>query len=761
MDSVLAGPSLLAAVLGAALLGFLSAYLLARSTQRRRIRRLIERLAELSRHPLIGELAPDGDADIGRATEGIAALLAALRLEVQRAQGRAAPLQALADGPTDVALISLDAEWLVTAFSRGAAGLTGWAADEVVGQHVEALFAPGEWEQLLPKLARRTVREEGFSATSRFLRRDGGTLACRLSVGPMGRPGPGAAGTLLVARDLTQEQEVERRLRLSEERHRRLVEEMRDGVLVVQAGKVVFANPALASLVGSDPDSLRGTSFKDLLDTRDLLSVLDLVARVEREGEGPGEMVCRLTARGRGTLEVRLSWAPTEYQGAPAVFCTVSDLTERARSERSVIESEARLRAALSAAGDGMLICGESGQGLVVTLLNPAFAALFGLAPEALLGAPLQETRRLLADRGLRTEEFDTLIEAARTGAGARRDALEIQTPRRTVLDLHAAPIAAAGHGLVGVIVSARDVTARVDQERGLAQGLTDATSARRDLEKSLRELAEVRETLTERNAQLERFNNELRTLDEMKSNLLANVSHELHTPLVSIKGYTEMILKRKLGPLTPEQERGLAVALKNIDRLIELIDNLLSFARLETGETQLTLEDVPLYQLVDEAVELVGERINRRGLSVTTQYESDDLLVRGDRVKLGQVFTNLLTNAVKFNREGGRIALAARRAGGGFVEVEVQDSGIGIPPEEQEKIFERFYQVEAGPRRRYEGTGIGLSIVRDILRLHGCSIAVRSTPGEGTTFVFTLPIGRRGTPADSPSQTGRTRARE
>jgi signal transduction histidine kinase len=276
-----------------------------------------------------------------------------------------------------------------------------------------------------------------------------------------------------------------------------------------------------------------------------------------------------------------------------------------------------------------------------------------------------------------------------------------------------------------------------------------------------MRELSETRAGLQEKNEQLERLNSELRSLDEMKSNLLANVSHELHTPLVSIKGYTEMILKRKLGPLTPEQERGLAVAQKNIDRLIELIDNLLSFARLETGETQLRVEDIPLFQLVDEAVDLVSERIRRRNLSVTTQYESDDLVVRGDRVKLGQVFTNLLTNAVKFNRDGGRIAIAARRGRGGFLDIEVADTGIGIPPEEQEKIFERFYQVESGPKRRYEGTGIGLAIVRDILRLHGGNIRVQSTPGQGSTFEFSLPLGRKTEPSDTRQPSGRGRARE
>jgi signal transduction histidine kinase len=122
-------------------------------------------------------------------------------------------------------------------------------------------------------------------------------------------------------------------------------------------------------------------------------------------------------------------------------------------------------------------------------------------------------------------------------------------------------------------------------------------------------------------------------------------------------------------------------------------------------------------------------------------------------------VFTNLLTNAVKFNREGGRIAVSARRGGAGFVDVEVSDTGIGIPADEQEKVFERFYQVESGPRRRYEGTGIGLSIARDILRLHGCSIRVQSTPGEGTTFQFTLPMARRTEPSEARPPQGRGRA--
>jgi PAS domain S-box-containing protein len=756
MDPQAGTTALLATGVGIALVSAVLLLGVGLARARRGTRRFGERLADLRRHPLVGELPVDDDPAVADAAREVNALVDSLRSQVAKGQERAASLQALADGPADVALIGLDTEWLVNTFSRGATLLTGWPADEIAGQHVEALFTAGEWERLLPKLARRSLREEGFTEVVRLQPRRGAARTCRVSVGPGGGV-PG--GTLLVARDLGAEIELERKLRVSEERHRRLVEEVQDGVLVLQGGRIAYANPALAQMVGQERDALQGRSFKDLLDAHDLLRVLEIFARADQGVEPAGETTCRLAAPGRPPIDARLTWAATEFQGRRAVFATVADRTARAGYERRLVESEARLRATLEAAGDGLVVFGDGATGMTVTLLNAAFARLLGAEAGDLIGAASGAVLRRMTQDEVAAGEMARLLDAARAGQESRREGVTLAGPRGTIVDFGAAPIRARTGETFGVILTARDVTARVEQERALRTSVGELSAARQDQDRALQELAEARQALQERNTQLERLNSELRSLDEMKSNLLANVSHELHTPLVSIKGYTEMILKRKLGPLTPEQERGLQVAQKNIDRLIELIDNLLSFARLETGETQLTLEDIPLWQVVDEAVDLVSERIRRRGLSVTTQYESDDLMVRGDRVKIGQVFTNLLTNAVKFNREGGRIAVSARRGRAGFVDIEVSDTGIGIPAEEREKIFERFYQVEAGPRRRYEGTGIGLSIVRDILRLHGCSIQVQGTPGEGSTFQFTLPLARRPEPSEARPPQGRGRA--
>jgi PAS domain S-box-containing protein len=751
----IAAVSLLAGVAAAALA------ILAVGTLRRSVRRLADLLADLRRHPLVGDVPVDSDPSLRALSLELGHLLADLRGRVRELQGRSADLQGLADGPPDVALVALDPDWQVTSFSRGAANLTRWRADDILNRHVEALFAPGEWERILPKLARRSLRDAGIVETVRLLRRDGGTFPAQVSLAGGGDRAGTEGGMILAARDLTEEKELEGRLRESEERYRRLVEGLHDGVFIVQGHRLAYANPALARLMGVAPEALERLSFKDLIESRDLLRVLEVLRRAESGEEPSGTIDCRLRRQDGPPVQARLAWAAIEFRGGRAVIGTLADLTERARFERALAGSEARLQATLEATGDGILVLGFPPGGPEVALANRAFCELFGVTPQAILGLPEADLRRRLVARSSDPPALEAFLSGARPGAEGRLEGVEIAAPRRALVDLALGPVRSAAGEDLGVILTVREMTARADAERDLRQSVADLSKAKTDLEVAYRELAEAQKTLAQRNQQLESLNAELKSLDEMKSNLLANVSHELHTPLVSIKGYTEMILRRKLGPLTPEQERGLAVALKNIDRLVEMIDNLLSFSRMEKGETQLNLEDAPFWQMVDEAIDLVGERIKKKSIQVTTQYETDDLVVRGDRTKVLQVLTNLLTNAVKFNREGGQIRVTARRGPKGFIEVEVADTGIGIPPEAQDKIFERFYQVESSPNRRYEGTGIGLSIVRDILRLHGCSIRVASEPGQGSSFTFTLPLARDREPSPARPPAGRDRARE
>ena len=240
-------------------------------------------------------------------------------------------------------------------------------------------------------------------------------------------------------------------------------------------------------------------------------------------------------------------------------------------------------------------------------------------------------------------------------------------------------------------------------------------------------------------NERLDRMNRELQQLDKVKSDLLANVSHELRTPLTAISGYSEALHAGLLGPLQPAQQNAMAVALRNVARLRGMIDQLLSFSRIESGRLEVDLRAFDLEPAARLVVEAVGAALGR-GHQLVFAAPEELPEAYGDPGKISQVLENLLTNAVKFSPPGSRVELSLRQAGQGL-EVAVRDQGIGIAAEAQAKIFDRFYQVDASSKRQYGGMGLGLAIVKEILDLHHSRIEVESRPGEGATFRFILPI--------------------
>jgi signal transduction histidine kinase len=251
---------------------------------------------------------------------------------------------------------------------------------------------------------------------------------------------------------------------------------------------------------------------------------------------------------------------------------------------------------------------------------------------------------------------------------------------------------------------------------------------------------------LEESNKKLAAVNDELKELDRMKSDLLANVSHELRTPLTAIKGYTDYILERKLGTITDKQEKGLVVVQRNLERLSKSINALLDFSRMDVGRIVLNIQPFPLGPLVDQIHTTVKSELDKKGLVLQTQLDPELPSVIADREKLSAVLENLVINAIKFTPEGGRITLSAVRSPGPrpAAEITVADTGIGIPPDQLARIFNRFHQVDTSSTRRFGGVGLGLAIVKSILEAHDSTIEVQSEPGKGTVFRFRLPVVER-----------------
>jgi len=245
----------------------------------------------------------------------------------------------------------------------------------------------------------------------------------------------------------------------------------------------------------------------------------------------------------------------------------------------------------------------------------------------------------------------------------------------------------------------------------------------------------------------------ELKQLDAMKGNFLANISHELRTPLAPIIGYVEMLLSGRPGPLTDRQRSHLSVVEQAVQRLQGLIEDLLAFVQMDQGDLGIELRPFALGLLLEERAGLITPRATDKGLMVEVAVPADlpDVLV--DPQQIGRAVMLMLDNAIKFTPQGGQITLSAKAHVApddaptgwehGYVEVSLSDTGIGIPADKISRIFEKFYQVDASATRSYGGTGLGLSLVKQIMDAHGTRVMVESTPNLGSTFRFRLPIAR------------------
>ena len=240
---------------------------------------------------------------------------------------------------------------------------------------------------------------------------------------------------------------------------------------------------------------------------------------------------------------------------------------------------------------------------------------------------------------------------------------------------------------------------------------------------------------------ELQAANGELAAASQHKSEFLANMSHELRTPMNAILGFSEVLSERMFGQLNEKQDEYLKDIHASGQHLLSLINDILDLSKVEAGRMELELTEFDLPTALGSAVMLVRERAGRRGISVDTALDAGVGHVRADERKIRQVALNLLSNAIKFTREGGRIDVTGVPRDDG-VEISVSDTGIGIAPEDQGKIFEEFRQVGTADKKA-EGTGLGLALSRKFIELHGGRIWVQSQVGVGSTFTFTIPVRR------------------
>jgi len=408
---------------------------------------------------------------------------------------------------------------------------------------------------------------------------------------------------------------------------------------------------------------------------------------------------------------------------------------ERMRLDQRLRDQHFYTRSLIESSIDALITTDPRG---IITDINRQTEALTGRTRDELIGAPFknQFTDAMRAEAGINRVLSEGRVTNYELTARARDDTL-------TVVSYNASTFHDRDRNLQGVIATARDVTARKRFEL----------------------------TLVQKNVELE-------DASRMKSEFLANMSHELRTPLVAIIGFSEVLRDGLLGEMTSRQRGYIGDIFSSGHHLLALINDILDLSKVEAGKMTLEVEPIEVATLLQNSLSIVKDKAAARHVSLDLVAAPDMVLLHADARKLKQILYNLLSNAVKFSNEGGQVtlrtALVARAAVGQlsgawkgwslpladngfeqFLRISVVDSGIGIPADALERLFRPFTQIDAGLSRKFEGTGLGLAVVKALAELHGGAVAVESAVGQGSCFTVWLPLRAAGS-AVVPSTTVR-----
>jgi signal transduction histidine kinase len=267
-------------------------------------------------------------------------------------------------------------------------------------------------------------------------------------------------------------------------------------------------------------------------------------------------------------------------------------------------------------------------------------------------------------------------------------------------------------------------------------QAEAEAGRLNEDLERRVKERTVE---LADLNRQLEERNREVEHANKMKSEFLARMSHELRTPLNAIIGFSDLLAEESAGSLSDKQKRFISHVRAGARHLLQLINEVLDVSKIEAGKIDLSLADFVAADAAAEVLSVIKPLAESKAIETNSRIRMD-LIVHGDRVRFKQILYNLLNNAVKFTPEGGKVNIEAI-AETESVRVCVSDTGIGIPADEQRAIFEEFHQAGGTTKSADQGTGLGLTITKRLVELHGGKIWVESETGSGSRFIFTIPL--------------------
>ena len=509
-----------------------------------------------------------------------------------------------------------------------------------------------------------------------------------------------------------------------------IVESSDDAIIGESLGGVVTSwNRSAERIFGYSASEAIGRPLSSLIwPAKEDESDLDLLRRIRRGERIDHCETVRVHKDGRRIL-VSLSMSPiSDSNGVLIGVAKIArDITARVSMEQSLFASSEKVR----------LLTEQEAQARAASLADRRFRELIEDAPDGILQidrsgkiAVANRTAEILF--GYTQQEFlrlgvDDLVPEGHRANHAQHRANFTKAG-------FSRPMGGFGLNLLGRRKDGIEFPVEISLSHVKTPSGVSITAVVRDVTERKRMEEDVRALQESYMAELEARQKEAERLNQLKNEFLASVSHELRTPLHTIIGFADLLSEEFEGPLNPTQREFVSHIRRDSDHLLGLINDVLDLSRIEAGRLELHVESLSIHNAISEAVSAIKSHAEAKAVHVHGG-DAEELHVVADPIRLRQILYNLLNNAVKFTSAGGDVSVHAERDGG-VVRVTVADTGVGISPDEQQKIFDRFYQVS----NKSGGAGLGLAICKQLIELQGGSISVESELGRGSRFHFNLP---------------------
>jgi PAS domain S-box-containing protein len=677
-------------------------------------------------------------------------------------------LRAVMDTVLD-GIIVIDEKGRIESSNVAAERLFGYSAVEIAGQNVSILMPEpfsGEHDSYLRNyLKTGKAHIIGIGREVLGKRKDGSEFPIELAVSEMKQDGQRFfVGAI---RDITQQKMTLEKLRL----HGAALEAAANAVLITDLnGNITWINKSFTTLTGYQPEEVIGKSPRLLKsEQQDAVFYKTLWENVTAGKVWHGEIVNRRKDGSLYTEEQTITPVRNEQGGISHFIAIKQDVTARKEAERALDEKNREI--AESARVDrthGEVMSLFSGGYDLKAILSQTLALIANAHGYLMSAVYLYDewsgTLRCATSYGIPVDlQREYLPGEGLVGqAAADRQTLILEIPQDMPWQMETGLFTIIPRAVVAVPILYQDKVLGVlsmaftshfsARDRAFVERMASLIGVGLNNINQYQDLKALSDQLKQRGHEIARKNQQLEDSNRLKSEFLANMSHELRTPLNAIIGFSEVLKDGLLGDLAEEQQDYVKDIFDSGNHLLSLINDILDLSKIEAGKMDLDLQDVQIQETLSNSLSIIKEKALSHSINLTLDVSPNVGEIIADPRKFKQVVYNLLSNAVKFTPPGGKIKLEARREGDWLL-VSVTDTGIGISAENVSRLFRAFEQLDGSLSRKYEGTGLGLVMVKRLVELHGGTVNVESEPDKGSCFQFRLPYRNESAniPASAP----------